>query len=199
MGRDSVPLFDPRILPSPRAGFRAKLGDGARRRAEILGWVFSADSKLDGMTVELNVGLLKGKPLALGDAELKLDEIKTGNRLRDWMFDLDAGVYFQEEEIRALHEKLYSSGVVVLRLARGSESRLVDAFPKFRGEVWGGSLFDQFLVSPLGRAVPRSKMNKVAMLISKDLNLNMARLFNELLKINVLVREELEGLSPGSG
>ncbi len=53
--------------------------------------------------------------MALGDEDLRADEVDAGDAFGDGVFDLDAGVHFDEEPVIFIHvvEEFDGSGVVV--------------------------------------------------------------------------------------
>ena len=61
--------------------------------------------------------------LAVGDADLLLDEVEAGDRLGDRVLDLDAAVQLEEEELAAVEHELRRAGADVADRARRSGSR----------------------------------------------------------------------------
>ena len=73
-----------------------------------------------------------GKLLAGGDPDLPLDEVPTGDHLRHRVFDLQAGVHLEEEELVGpigRHDEFDRAGAGVVDAAGGVTSRGADPGP----------------------------------------------------------------------
>ena len=79
-------------------------GDAARGGHEGLG-VFGVDAALDGVAGEFDVGLGVAQRLAGGDADLLAHQVDAADHFGDGVFDLEAGVHFDERELAVLVEE----------------------------------------------------------------------------------------------
>ena len=70
-----------------------------RRWQETGGDIFRIDAQFDGVTLDAQVFLLQPKDFSAGDADLLFHKVHAGDHLGDGMFDLQAGVHFEEIEI----------------------------------------------------------------------------------------------------
>ena len=91
------------------AGGAAIGGDAAVIGNEIVLRVLGGHPALDGMAVEADIGLVRhaaflgAERRALGDANLRLDQIDTGDRLGHRMLHLDARIDLDEIEVARVH------------------------------------------------------------------------------------------------
>jgi hypothetical protein len=81
---------------------------------EVIGCVLSVDPELDGVAVEVDIGLGDAERLTGGDAHLHGDEIEPGHGLRHRMLDLDPAVDLDEVVIALrVDEELERADVLV--------------------------------------------------------------------------------------
>ena len=160
--------------------------------------IFGVDAALDGVAADLDVALGVRQGLAGGDEELGLDEVDAGHELGDRMLDLDAGVHFNEIELVVLIEELERAGVAVTDLAAGPRRSdrpwscaACAVMPGRRG------LFDHFLVAALHGAVALAQVDHVAVVVGEHLELDVARLLEEFLHVDLGVAEGGERLGLG--
>ena len=83
-------------MPSP-IGQLKPLDATGRGQEAVLG-VFGVQASLDGVPVQVHVGLPEPQRLARCDAELVGDEIAPGHELRDGVLHLQARVHLEEGE-----------------------------------------------------------------------------------------------------
>ena len=57
-------------------------------KTELLGWVFSVNSRFDGPAVDLDIVLGDGKWMSVCDAEHFSHKIDSGDAFSNWVFDL---------------------------------------------------------------------------------------------------------------
>ena len=116
------------------------------------------------------------------------------------MFDLQAGVHFQEIEALVLAgDELDGAGAVIVDGlgqghglgAHGLAGRLVEQGRR--------RLLDDLLVTPLDRAFALEQVDDVAMLVAEHLDLDVARAFDELLDEDAVVAEGALGLGADGG
>ncbi len=117
-GRDVVPLDHARVDSDAWPGGQAKQGDGTGRRREVVLGVLGVDPHFDGMA---HAGRgMAFEPPALGDVELRLDQIEPGCGLGDGVLDLQPGVDLQEPQdaVRRAVQELHRPRPAVSGLLR---------------------------------------------------------------------------------
>ena len=110
------------------------------------------------------------------------------------MFDLEAGVHLQEEELVAEQHELNGAGTDIpngpARLHCGTAHRLAQVGRHHRRRC----LLDDLLVAALDRALPLEEVDDRAMGIAHDLHLNVAGTDQIALQEHGLVTERSGGL-----
>ena len=148
------------------------------------------------MAIEVNVFLLAcagglSHRLAFGNQNLSANDIDAGHFLSDRVFDLNAWVHLDEVE-RArihIHEELNGSGTFVIGVAGDLEPQIVDLGALRVRKIWGRGTLHNFLVSALYRAIAFIKVQQRAVLITKNLNLNVACFQDQLFEIAFTIPE----------
>ncbi len=93
------------------------------------------------------------------------------------MLDLQAGVHLHKEEIAAgVEQKLHSPGANIADGACGGYRRLAHRPTQFGRQAGRRRLFHHLLVAALDRTVALGQIHRVAVLVGKHLNLDVARL-----------------------
>src|SRR5690606_38621518 len=110
--RHLVAGIDVGIHTYARTTRRIEAGDQARAGQEGFS-VFSVDAAFDGMTIEHHIALLDRQLLPGSDTQLLADQIDTGDHFGDRVFDLHAGVHFNEIELPAFEQELEGAGAAV--------------------------------------------------------------------------------------
>src|SRR5690554_2789366 len=178
------------------AARRVPVGDlaGAGREAErILG----VDAAFDGVTAKLDILLAEGQSFSGGDADLLLHDVDAGDLLGDRMLDLHARVHFDEVELAILVQELEGAGAAIADAPAGVGAALADPGDVLALDARRGRLLDDLLVTPLHRAVALAQVHRVAMLVGQHLDLDMARVLEELLHVHGGVAEGRAGLGLG--
>ncbi len=116
------------------------------------------------------------------------------------MLDLYAGVHFHEVEVAAgIDQKLQSAGILIANrfgsLDRGTQQVLA----RFLGKIRRRGLLDQFLVSALQRAVPLTDRVDVTEHVAQHLHLDVSRLVDKALDIDIAGTEIRLGFLLGDG
>ncbi len=149
--------------------------------------VLGINSRFDGVAVDTDLVLHDRQFFARRDAELPFDEIESGDRLRHRMFDLKAGVHFDEPErigaqpARAVgHELDCTRAAIADRLGR-SDCGGTDLRAQFRRHAGGRRFLNHLLVASLQRAIALAEVNGVAVPVGKDLDLDVPRRGNVFL------------------
>ncbi len=160
--------------------------------------VFCIDPRLDGVAVELDLVLAQRQLLAECHPQLPFDQIYTGDQFGHGMFDLQAGIHFDEEHLLAVGDKLDGAGANVVDGPRGlacsSTDRLASGGIKGRRR----RLLDHLLMTPLQGAFPLEQRQQVAMAVADDLHLDVAWILDEFLDQHSIVAECGLGLALGA-
>ncbi len=142
------------------------------------------------MAAEDDVLLAERERLAGRDADLLADDVDARHELRDRVLDLEARVHLEEEEALADEQPLDRAGAAVADRARGLDGDRADPLAQRRRDRRPGRLLDELLVAPLDRAVALAEVDDVAVRVREDLHLDVARILEVLLDVDVGVREE---------
>lgn len=112
------------------------------------------------------------------------------------MLDLDPRVDLQEIVAPVLaHHELDGPGIPVVDRLCQSDGVPVQSSPRFLGEVGRRGDLDDLLVPALHRAVALVKMHDPAVVVGQDLDLDVARVFHQLLAKHAPVAERGRGLA----
>ena len=164
------------------AAGRAVVGDAAIVGQEVVRRVFGRHAALHGKAGGAD-GLLAGQAdlrvgqrHALGDENLRLDEVDAGDFLGHRVLDLNPRIDLDEVELVrvAIDEELDRAGVLVLHRPADLDRRVAQRLPHGRIEVRRGGDLDDLLVPPLHRAVALEQVHQVAVLVAEDLHLDVA-------------------------
>ena len=139
--------------------------------------------------------------LAGGDAELRLHQVESGNRLGNRVLHLQPGVGLQKAErgsvaeVGRVHQKLERAEAAVAGGGGHALGRLNDAGAQ-RGRQPGcrGNL-DQLLVAPLGAAFTLAELHDLGA-VAEDLDLDVAGARHHLLHVQRAVAERPLRLGP---
>ena len=168
---------------------------GQRHEAEVRG--LCVDAALDRVAAEDDVLLPERERLARGDADLLAHDVEPGDHLRDRVLDLQARVHLEEEVALAHEQALDGAGAAVADGARGLDGDRADALAQLRRDARARRLLDELLVPPLDRAVALAEVDDVAVRVREDLHLDVPRILEVLLDVDVGVREEALALARG--
>ena len=148
--------------------------------------------------VERHVALLERQALAGRNPDLLLDDVDAGDELGHRVFDLDARVHFEEEEVPlVVEEELERPGVRVLHRARGIDDRAAELAAHLLGDGHRRPFLEQLLVTPLDRALALAEVHDRAVVIAEDLELDVARVLDVLFEIDVADAERRLGFALG--
>src|ERR1700704_6263913 len=180
------------VRPWAEAGVDAHPGAGGRHPGrdalgvgdEFSKRVFGVDAHLDGVAGPRDVGLSEAQLHAGRDANLLFDDIDPGHRFGDRMLDLQTRVDLEEEELALAEDELHGAGVYVSRRPRGADRRVTHRGADFRRDRRRRRLFHDLLMPALDRAFPLAKVNRVAMCVADDLDLDVARPANVALDVD---------------
>ena len=143
-----------------------------------------------------DIGLFERQSLTGGDAELPLDEIEAGDRLRDRVLDLQPRIHLHEKDAgAAVVEKLDRSCPAIVdgraRTNAGGEQFAADR----RVQVGRGRLLDDLLMPALHGAVALEHVNHLAVAVAEDLHLDVPRPLQVLLDQETVVAERGDGFA----
>ena len=130
-----------------------------------------------------------------GDADLLAHDVDPGDHLGDRVLDLQARVHLEEEVLLADEQPLDGAGAAVADCARGLHGDRADALAQLRRDARPGRLLDELLVPPLDRAVALAEVDDVAVRVGEDLHLDVPRILEVALDVDVGVREEALALA----
>jgi len=163
------------VDPDARTARQQHVAHPAGPRQKPLLGIFSRDPALDRVAGDAHTALANWQRRACGNRELQRHEVDPGHHLGHRMLDLQSGVDLQEIKRSRGHEELHRPGVPVVYRPRRRDRRTADGFTQFRVEAGRRGLFDNFLVTPLDRAVPLTQMHHGPMGVGHDLNLDVPR------------------------
>src|ERR1700733_1630255 len=172
------------------AAWNIECRDFAGRWRELLR-VLGIDPALNGVAAYLQLG---GKNriqmLAGGDTQLRFHKVDTGDRFGDRVLYLDAGVHLDEVKAAVLvHEELDGARVLIADVGQAATKRFADLFTHLRGHLQRRRFFNQLLMASLNGALAFEQRDHVPMLIGQHLELDVARLLDELLHVKLAVAE----------
>src|SRR6185312_979928 len=145
-------------------------------RQEVAPGILRADACLDGVDTDMDLILCERQRLTPGHAQLPLDEIEPGDRLRYGVLHLEPGVHLEKVEVVAVEEKLHGAGALIADAARHQHRRSVQRLAYGLRQRGGGSLLDELLMPPLHRAVAVAEVHTIAVRVGEYLHLDMPRL-----------------------
>ena len=123
-------------------------------------------------------------------------EVDVGDFLGHCVFDLDAGVHFDEKVLAmGVDEEFDGTGALVADLPCEPNGVRADPFAQFRVEVWGGGDLDDLLMSSLYGAVPLEEVDHVSVVVGEDLDFDVARIDDSLLEEHRRITERRAGLA----
>ena len=178
-----------------RAAAAAVVVDLAGVRHEVVLRVFCRDAALDGHAVAgdvrlaLDADLWIGEGIALGDEDLRLDDIDVRDGLGDRVLDLDARVDFDEVEVFLIlvREELDGAGIDVADVLHDLQGRRADVLAKLLRQRPGRCHLDDLLVAALDGAVTLIEVDDIAVFIAHDLHFDVLRVQDALLDVDILV------------
>ncbi|MCY1518629.1 hypothetical protein D9M68_533520 [compost metagenome] len=190
-GRDGQHLGDHRVVVRAhrRAAFECGVGthagrgapavDAAYLRHEACRRIFGAHAQFDRMALKAHVVLRKAQRLALGHAQLLLDEVQPRDQLRHAVLDLQPRVHFHEVE-RAVgaQQELQRADAGVADGGAGLACDLAHLVTQRGIDGRRGRFLDHFLEAPLRGAVALAQVQLVAVLVAQHLDLDVARAFD---------------------
>jgi hypothetical protein len=152
----------------------------------------------NGSSARLHVQLLDLELLARRDPDHLLDKVDAGDQLGDGMLHLQARVHLQEVEAPVLAGHEFHRTRAVVADGPGQRDRLLAHRLAGPGvEQRRGRLLDHLLVAALDGAFALAEMDDVAVPVAEHLDLDVARILDELLDEHPVVAEARLGLRAG--
>ena len=134
--------------------------------------------------------------VALGDPDLRGDQIEPGHRLRHRVLDLDPCVQLEEEELAPGDHELGGAGAAVVDCIGEPERRFAELEPELRIDHGRRRFLEHLLVTALDRALPLRKGNSMTVAVSEELHLDVTRRLDVPLEEDRVVAECRLGLAP---
>ena len=150
--------------------------------------------------VERHVRLREAQLFARRDADHLLDEVDAGDHLGDRMLDLQARIHLEEIERAVLAgDELDRAGGIVADGLGERDGLLAHLAPRRLVEKRRRRLLDDLLVAALDRAFALAEIDDVAVLVAEHLDLDVARIGDELFDEDAVVAERGRGFRSGAG
>ena len=193
------------VEPDAEAAGRAVGEDLAVVGGELVLRILGGHPALDGVAVARHLilhrhaHLLGVQRVALGDEDLRPDQVEAGDDLGDRVLHLDARVHLDEEPLVPLEivQELHRARIVVADLTGQARGRVAEFLDHVLGqpERWGH--LDHLLVAALHRAVALEEMDDVAVAVAEHLHLDVLGARDVLLQEDRRVAEGALGLALG--
>jgi hypothetical protein len=138
---------------------------------------------------------------AEGDLDLGADDVDAGDFIGDGVFDLDAGVDFDEEPLAGvgIDEEFDGAGAGVVSGAAELDGGVGRGRRGCGGEADGGGDFDDFLVAALDGAIALVEVEEVAVAVAEDLDFDVAGVADVAFEEDGAVAEGGAGFGGGFG
>ena len=141
------------------------------------------------MAAELEHVLCHREFAPFRNTDLFTNKVETGDHLCHGMFHLDAGVHFDEIEFAVFPKEFDRSCAAITHIGHRLGSHAAHPHPFFRTDNRGRSFFEHFLVAALERTIALTQMDRIAIAIAKNLELDMARIAEILFQIDRRIAE----------
>ncbi len=139
------------------------------------------DAALDGMAAQLDLRRQNRiQPLAGRDAQLGLHQVHAGDELGNRVLHLDARVHFDKVELAVVvHEELDCARVLIADIGEAAAQSAAQLFAHLGRYLQRRSLFNQLLMAALDGTLALKERRDVAVFVSQNLELDVARLLDE--------------------
>ena len=152
------------------------------------------DAAFDGMAGDADVVLAIAQRRAGRDADLLAHQVDADDHLGDRMLDLQPGVHLDEIELAVLVQELDGAGAAIADLRQRVGDDFADLRARLGVQGRRGRFLQHLLVAALQRAVALAQMHHIAVAVAQHLHLDMARLAEIFLDIDVVIAEGGLGL-----
>ena len=173
--------------------------DAARAGAEVALRIFGVDAALDRAALQPEGGLIEAQAQARSDSDLFGNQVDAGEGFGHRVFNLDAGIHFQEIVGVALKvdEKLHGARTAITEPLRKVNCGRVQPVSEVRRQSVRGRLLNELLIAALYRAIPLSQVYDAARTVAENLNLDMATVRYETLEVHAGVAKRRARLRGG--
>jgi len=132
-----------------------------------------------------------GHRRALGDSDLGANDVDPGHLLGNRVFDLDPRIDLDEIELVCvhIHQEFDGAGTTIIRMPGDLETHFTDLGPFGVAEIGRRRTLDDLLVAPLHRTVAFVQMQDLPVMITENLDFDMARPLDHLFQITLAVAE----------
>ena len=135
-----------------------------------------------------NANFVAREGIAFCHLDLGLDNVDARNHFRYCMFDLDAGIHFNEVEVTVRrHKKFDGTGVDVVHVLHERYGRVADFLAELPRKSKGRRDFDDFLMAALDGAVPLIKVEDIPVFIAHDLDFDVLWIADVFFKIDLVI------------
>ena len=155
------------------------------------------------MAVQFDLGLVGkacrlGQRAALGDQDLRLNDVDAGDFFGDGVFHLNPGVHLDEVEflIVHIHQEFNGARAFVIHMGADFASHFTDIGALGVGQIGGGGAFDHLLVAALNGAIAFPQVPDIALFVAQDLHLDVAGAQDHLFQIALAIAKGGLGLTP---
>lgn len=166
-------------------------------RHEVLVGVFSVDTGLEGVTMDLHLILSSRKNMASSSQQLPLYKVLAGDQLSDGVLDLQTRVHLHKKILVGVrvHDELDCTGAFVSHGTCRIDCTLAHGVAQLLGHAGSRSFLQDLLMPSLHGAVALKQVHHIVVLVSKDLELNVTRTLDVSLQQHPVVREGGQGLA----
>ena len=193
------------VQPNTETGGTAIGGDAAVVGNEIVHRVVGRDPTLQRVAAKRDLRLGRyaclldhANAAALGDADLRLDDIDAGDFLGHRVLDLDPRIDLHEIEVAGIDilQELDRRGTLVVGISGDPQTEFAQLSPLLGRQIGCRRPFDDFLVAALDGTVALVQVDDVAVTVAEDLDLDMAGAVDQLFQIDRTVAEGGFGFAP---
>ena len=163
--------------------------DNAEIRSKIILWIFGCNPGLDGVSTQFNIFLAFDIDLrvlefiTLCNTYLGLNQVTHGHQLGHSMLNLNTRIDFDEIKTPTfVHKEFYGSGIYIINRFSNFQCVATKFLTFLLCQIERWCNFNNFLMATLNRAVPLVEVNQITVLVAKNLDFNMFRVFNIFFK-----------------
>ena len=186
--RQFIALVQMRIHAHPESARGVILPDCSRTGHEIFFGIFGIDAALHGPSAHDNVIKSIAEFLSGRKPDLFFYQIDSRSQFRDRMLHLDAGIDLDKIKFTIrIQQKFNGAGIDIINGPGRCNSGFSHGRSKFGCQPGRGGFLNQLLESSLNAALPLSKMDHIAMMVSQNLKLYVAGIADIFFKVNFAV------------
>ena len=179
---------------------RLKAHQAASGGQEVAKGILGIDTAFHRPAIALDIRLCDGKLLASCHPNHEFHQVQPGDAFGDRMLHLQAGVHFQKVKTLVLaDDKLHRAGALVLHRLGQCHRLLTHGLARGIADKGRRRLFNHLLVAALDRAFTLVEVQHVAVAVSNQLNLDVARFLHELFHKHTVIAETVACLVAATG